>query len=805
MKSLGLCLLMTLGVVFIESVPCDAAQAKARRRAPASGVESRQNAGPLAAIAPVIEKAIKDGKCPGAVVLIGAKGKVVYRRAFGRRAVVPRPLPMRADTIFDLASLTKVVATTTAVMQLVEQGKIRLEQPVTDYWPEFGSNGKGEITVRELMAHYSGLRGDLDLKLPWSGYETALRMIVAETPIAPPGTRFIYSDINYETLGELVRRVSGQPLDVYCRDRIFKPLGMKSTMFRPPTSLRLRIAPTQYQSGHSGKMLWGEVHDPTAYNMGGVAGHAGLFSTADDLGIFARMLLNGGSYDGVHILRPVTVDKMTTPQTPFGKMAVRGLGWDIDSPLASNRGDLFPVGSFGHTGFTGTSIWIDPFSKTYVILLTNAVHPTGEGNVVPLRAQVADIAAAAFARAPTKEELDSRMSSTGYWEIVNSYRAEAAHSDNVQTGIDVLESENFAPLAGRRVALITNHTGRDLDGRRTVDLLNHASGVKLASIFSPEHGLFGVADERVPSSVEPSLGLPVYSLYGETERPTDKMLEGVDALVYDIQDAGVRFYTYVTTLGYSMEAAARKGIPFYVLDRPNPIGGVLVEGPVLDPDLKSFVAYFPLPVRHGMTIGELAQMFNQENHLGVRLEVIKMRGWRRADWYDQTGLAWVNPSPNLRSLTEATLYPGVGMIEGANLSVGRGTDTPFEVLGAPWIDSKKLADYLTTRRIQGVRFSACDFTPRENRFKGELCHGFRIDLVDRDALDAPELGVELAAALYKLFPQSFEIDKTPPLVGSRAVLDEIKHDRDPRRIAYYWEQGPLEQFRKMRAKYLLYQ
>ena len=254
-----------------------------------------------------------------------------------------------------------------------------------------------------------------------------------------------------------------------------------------------------------------------------------------------------------------------------------------------------------------------------------------------------------------------------------------------------------------------------------------------------------------------------------------------------------------------MEAAARKGIPFYVLDRPNPIGGFLVEGPVLDPDLKSFVAYFPLPVRHGMTIGELAQMFNQENHLGVRLEVIKMRGWRRADWYDQTGLAWVNPSPNLRSLSEATLYPGVGMIEGANLSVGRGTDTPFEVLGAPWIDSKKLADYLNARRIQGVRFSACDFTPRENRFKGELCHGVRIDLVDRDALDAPELGVELAAALYKLFPQSFEIDKTLPLVGSRAVLDEIKHDRDPRRIAYYWEQGPLEQFRKVRAKYLLYQ
>src|SRR5439155_26696892 len=336
------------------------------------------------------------------------RGRVVYRKAFGRRALVPKPLPMRADTIFDLASLTKVVATTTAVMQLVEQGKIRLEQPVAEYWPEFKANGKDDITVRELMTHYSGLRGDLDLKPAWSGYETALRMIVAETPIAPPGTRFIYSDINYETLGELVRRVSGQPLDLYCREHIFRPLGMKNTMFRPLASLRLRIAPTQYEAGGSGKMLWGEVHDPTAHAMGGGAGHAGLFSTADDLAVFAQTLLDGGRYKGARILSPVAVEKMTTPQTPYGKMLVRGLGWDIDSYYASNRGDLFPVGSFGHTGFTGTSIWIDPFSKTYVILLTNSVHPDGQGNVATLRAEVADIAGAAFARTPTPDELASR-------------------------------------------------------------------------------------------------------------------------------------------------------------------------------------------------------------------------------------------------------------------------------------------------------------------------------------------------------------------------------------------------------------
>jgi uncharacterized protein YbbC (DUF1343 family)/CubicO group peptidase (beta-lactamase class C family) len=756
------------------------------------------------ALADAVREAIRDHQCPGAVVLVGHAGRIVYRRAFGNRMLVPRTLPMRVDTIFDLASLTKVVATTTAIMQLVEQGRIRLEDAVTQYWPEFGANGKEEITVRELMTHYSGLRGDLDLKPEWSGYGTAMTLIAGESPIAPPGTRFIYSDINYETLGELVRRVSDQPLDVYCARHIFKPLGMRDTMFRPPAPLRSRIAPTQYVHGTSGPLLWGEVHDPTAYDMGGVAGHAGLFSTADDLARFAQMILNGGSLHGVRILSPASVDKMTTAQTPLGKMVVRGLGWDIDSPFSSNRGDLFPLGSFGHTGFTGTSIWIDPYSKTYVILLTNAVHPSGEGNVVPLRAKVSNAVAAVYARAPAAPDVARRLTSTGYWELMSSFRPEPFHNDKVETGIDVLESENFTPLAGRHVGLITNHSGIDSAGRRTIDVLAHAPGVHLQAIFTPEHGLSGTSEERVPSTTEPVTHLPVYSLYGETLRPTDAMLDGLDALVYDIQDAGVRFYTFETTLGYCLEAAARRHIPFFVLDRPNPITGFLVEGPLLDPDLRSFVAYFPEPVRHGMTVGELAQMFNGEEQLGADLHVIKMKGWHRQDWYDETGLAWINPSPNLRNLTEAALYPGVGMIEGANVSVGRGTDTPFEVVGAPWIDGRALAAYLNGRMIQGVRFLPIDFTPLENRFAHQLCHGVQLHLVDRQALDAPELGAELAAALDKLFPNKFELDKTLPLVGARSVLAAIRQGRDPRRLNYEWQQGPLADFRKVRARYLLY-
>jgi uncharacterized protein YbbC (DUF1343 family)/CubicO group peptidase (beta-lactamase class C family) len=760
----------------------------------------------LEGIPAVVEDAIRRKETPGAVVLIGHRGKVVYRKAFGRRATEPKDLPMTPDTIFDLASLTKVIATTTAVMQLFEQGKIRLDDPVTAYWPEFGANGKEYLTIRELMTHYSGLPPDLDLKAPWSGYETAMRKIIEAQPIVPPGTKFLYSDINFETMGELVRRISGEPLDAYCATHIFRPLGMKDTFFRPLETHpgeRSRIAPTQHQFGTTGKILWGEVHDPTSYRMGGVAGHAGLFSTADDLATFAQMLLNGGSYEGVRILSPLTVEKMTTPQSPPNAMDLRGLGWDIGSPYATNRGELFPVGSYGHTGYTGTSLWIDPVTQTYIIILTNRVHPNGQGDVVPLRVKISNLVAAALGPISNQQVLESRKSLTGYEELMRGYRINGLRNGRVETGIDVLEAENFAALKGLRIGLLTNQTGRDSQGRRTLDLLRSAEGVKLVALFSPEHGLYGKADEKVPSGTDPETGLPVYSLYGESRRPTDKMLEGLDALVFDVQDAGARFYTYITTLGYILEAAAKKGIAVYVLDRPDPVNGASIEGPMLDPDLKSFVGYFPLPVRHGMTVGELAELFNRRQGLGAKLHVVKMRGWERSDWYDETGLAWINPSPNLRSLTEAALYPGVAMVEGANVSVGRGTDTPFELLGAPWIDSRKLAGYLNERRIQGVRFVPNDFQPASNRYQGEVCHGVQMVLLDRQALNSPELGVEIASALFHLYPEAFQLESTLPLIGARSVVEEIRTGKDPRAIAFGWQEA-LEEFRKARAKVLLY-
>jgi uncharacterized protein YbbC (DUF1343 family) len=484
-------------------------------------------------------------------------------------------------------------------------------------------------------------------------------------------------------------------------------------------------------------------------------------------------------------------------------MVLRGFGWDIDSPFSANRGELFPIGSYGHTGYPGTSIWIDPFSEVYVIILTNRVHPYGKGDAVTLRSQIATLVASSLGPVSAQRLPSSHGFPKGYQEATGSYRLTTFRNGGVQTGIDVLSSERFASLAGLRVGLITNHSGIDSAGRRTIDLFHKAPKLKLACIFCPEHGLSGTEDKKIATRNESSTGLTVHSLYGDTRYPTERMLNHLDALVFDLQDAGVRFYTYMTTMAYAMEAAAKRKIAFYVLDRPNPITASSVQGPVMDGNLKSFTGYFPLPVRHGMTLGELAGMFDVENGIGVKLHVIKMHGYSRTHWYDETGLQWVNPSPNLRTLTQATLYPGVAMVEGANVSVGRGTNMPFEVIGAPWINGRELASYLNSRRIQGVRFMPADFTPNAGLFEKRLCRGIQIVLVDRQALDSPALGVEIASALYRYYPGEFQVDRTLSMLGSYQVLQAIKSGQDPNSIIEGWQE-PLQQFLTMRAKYLLY-
>ncbi|HEY2013972.1 MAG TPA: exo-beta-N-acetylmuramidase NamZ domain-containing protein, partial [Bryobacteraceae bacterium] len=683
--------------------------------------------------------------------------------------------------------------------KLFEQGKFRLSDKVTDYIPEF-QGGKSDITLRHLFTHFSGLAPDVPLKNPWTGYETGIHLACIDKPAGPPGVRHVYSDINFILLGEIVHRLSGQMLSDYARQNVFLPLGMKETMFQPPASLVPRIAPTERPS-KTGTPLRGVVHDPTARNMGGVAGHAGMFSTADDLARFAQMMLNGGELNGVRLVSPLTIAKFTQPQTPPDQPILRGLGWDIDSPYSGNRGELFPIGSYGHTGFTGTSVWIDPFTKTYVVLLANSVHPDLRPAITSLRSKVATIVAAAVgvgAQGVTLNGYNETLSGAGV-------RREVMHNGETRTGLDVLVAEKFQSLAGKRIGLITNQTGLDREGRRNIDLMRQA-GVTLAALFSPEHGFLGVEDRPgIQDTADAASGIKVYSLYGQTMRPTAEMLHGIDALVFDIQDVGARFYTYETTMAYSMEAAAKAGIPYYVLDRPNPITGTRVEGPLLDVTNKSFVGSFPgLPVRHGMTMGELARLFNGENKIGADLKVISMQGWSRGDWFDSTSLPWTNPSPNMRSLNAATLYPGLCLLEFAkNYSVGRGTDAPFEQIGADFIGGRELAEYLNKRQIPGVRMYPTSFTPTESNFKGKRIEGIRFQITNRELLDSTRLGLEIAAAIQKLYPGKIDFSGGKRLIGSDDAIRQLQAGEDPRIIQQSF-MDPLAEFVKTREQYLIY-
>jgi len=373
----------------------------------------------------------------------------------------------------------------------------------------------------------------------------------------------------------------------------------------------------------------------------------------------------------------------------------------------------------------------------------------------------------------------------------------------VQTGLDVLEAEKFAPLRGKRVGLITNHTGVDFQGKTTIELLAHAPGVQLVALFSPEHGIAGHADEKIASSKDPSTGLPIFSLYGDHLRPTDDMLQGIDALVFDVQDAGVRFYTYTTTMGYCMEEAAKHNIAFFVLDRPNPINGEIVEGPMLDSDKTGFVAYFPVPVRYGLTIGELAQLYNAENHINCELHVIPMKNWRRNYFYESTSIRWVPPSPNLRTLKGSILYPGLEILQNAGVSVGRGTEAPFEEFGAPWIDGEEVAEALNARSLPGVHFADQPFIPVSGLYAGQHCGGVGIRVTDRAAVRSMRIGLEIATLLQKKYSEHFDVTKTIVLLGNDATVEQLKAGIPPEQIIASWGKD-LTEFDQVRRKYFLY-
>lgn len=550
--------------------------------------------------------------------------------------------------------------------------------------------------------------------------------------------------------------------------------------------------------------MQGEVHDPRAYAIGGVAGHAGLFSTAEDLAVYAQMMLGRGEYAGRQILGAATVERMTRgDEVPRG---IRGLGWDKRTGFSSNRGEFMSSAAFGHGGFTGTGIWIDPEHDLFVIFLSSRLYPDGKGQVNSLIGRIGTIAVAAIRHEAARRQ--SSLSQSLRPESAND--AAAAAPKEVLTGLDVLRRENFALLEGKRVGLITNHTSVARDGTPILELLHAAPNVKLTALFSPEHGFEGKLDiSKIGDATEETTGLTIHSLYGEVRKPTPEHLAGIDVLVFDIQDIGARFYTYISTMGLALESLHElkrdtgRSIPMIVLDRPNPVGGEAVEGPVLDPGLESFVGFHTIAVRHGMTVGELARMFVAEREWDVDLTVVSLEGWTRSQEFDETNLPWIDPSPNMRSMDAALLYPGIGLLETTNISVGRGTDTPFEVLGAPWINSLELARELNSARLPGVRFVPITFTPESSVHAQQQCGGVRIVITDRAMLAPLDIGWEVARQLRRLYSDEWKVERYARLLGDAAVLDAVRRaePRDSIRAVY---QDELEEFRARRARYLLY-
>jgi uncharacterized protein YbbC (DUF1343 family) len=727
----------------------------------------------FAAVDAAILAAIDAGKMPGCVLVVGRHDEVLLRKAYGSKALVPLRAPMTLDTVFDLASLTKPLATSTSIMILAERGKIDIHAPASRYVPELAR--LPAFTVEQLLTHTSGLPAATpisDYALSTLDDHSATMRKLGESLEgklkAQPGERFLYSDVGFIVLEEIVRRRAGRSLATFAKEEVFMPLGMVDTGYLPGPELRERAAPTEQRDGH---FMQGDVHDPRAWAMGGVAGHAGLFSTADDLALFARAMLGHGALDGKRIVGEKTFDDWTARRdTSSGG---RALGWDKDSRFATHRSTLLSPRAFGHGGFTGTVMWIDPGKDLYVVFLSNRVHPDGKGAVNPLVAEVATL---------------------------------AIDASETKTGIDVLRAESFERLKGAHIGLVTNASARAKDGTSTLDLLRAASPstLTLSAIFSPEHGIQAVAEGKIADGTYH--GVPVYSLYGDRASPTATTLDGIDTLVFDLQDAGARFYTYASTMKLAMKVASERGLRFVVLDRPNPIGGVEVAGPVLEGARDSggsFVNHHALPVRHGMTMGELARMFADDGKLDLRLDVVRMQGWMRREYFDHTGLTWTSPSPNLRSVEEVVLYPAVGLLESTNLSVGRGTETPFEVLGAPYVDGEALARNVKARGIPGLAVEEVTFTPKASPHLGKACHGLRLRVTDRSRFEPVRAAVTIALALSELHAADWDVHHVDRMLQSKAALDAIKAGKSADDVVATWSAG-LAAFKTKRERFLLY-
>lgn len=740
------------------------------------------------AIPPLVEDSLQEGQMAGAVVCIGRRDGIAYLQSFGNRQLKPTIIPMTNDTVFDLASLTKPLATGLSIMQLVDSGQVRLRDPVRLYLPDFGRNGKESVTIHQLLTHQGGLIPDNALSDYEDGPDQAWKNIYDLPLSTPAGTQFKYTDVGFLVLGKVVEEVTGKSLDEYTQQNIYSPLQLKSTGFTPADEVAKKAAATEMRDG---RWMVGEVHDPRSYLLHGVAGHAGLFSSAEDLAVLCRMMLNQGTWNGQRVLSPSAVRRMSAPEL-LPKNQIRGLGWDKLSGYSSNRGEYFSAEAFGHGGFTGTSLWVDPELDLFVIFLSNRLHPDGKGSVNRLAGTIGTIAAAAL------EELSEVT------ETTPTPQSNTERPTRVKTGADVLVESQFAAIAGKKVGLITNHTGRTTDGQSLVTQFAQAPNVELAAIFSPEHGFKGELDQaQIDDGIDLESGVKIHSLYGESRKPTEAMLKGLDVLIFDIQDIGTRFYTYISTMGLAMEAASEHNLKFMVLDRPNPLGGIEVAGPVLDLGEESFVGFHPISVQHGMTVGELALMFREELQLPLQLEIIPCQDWNDRRSLEKTGLPWIPPSPNMRRFTAARLYPGIGLLEMTNLSVGRGTDTPFEWIGAPWIDGAALAEHLKHAELPGVAFIPVRFTPESSKYQGVECQGVNFVITDHEEFDSIKLGWTVATALRDLYPNNWENKNYARLLGDTLVNEALRAGKSVEEIEAIYK-NELTEFRVRRDRHLLY-
>ncbi len=767
--------------------------------------ELNMDAATLDRIDALVEQGIADGDFPGGVVAVGRGNKIGFIRAYGDRQTEPTVEKCTIDTVYDLASVTKVTATAISTAILVERGLIDYEDKISKFFPEFAQNGKEDVTVRDCITHVSGLTPDNSIK-DYIGFnrDEILANICKLGLRTPRGEAFAYSDVGFITMGYVIEKVTGMSEDEFVRQNIYLPLGMVDTGYNPNDEQKRRAAPAEKRTPEDKDWIKGEVHDPRAYEMKGIAGHAGNFSTAPDLAILASMLIGRGTYtpasgaEPVQIMKPETFDKMIAPVVvPRG---IRSRGWDKRSPYSGNRAVLMSPSAIGHSGFTGTSYWIDPDMDLFVIFLGNRLHPDGKGGYVGMCGKIGQIALDSI-----REPIDSE-SAKAYVQK-STYRSPNAVSEfkpgATLAGVDVLARDGYELLKGKKVGLLTNQTGLLRDGKRIPKAMQDA-GVELVTLFSPEHGLYGALDQaEINDARDPETGLKVYSLYGEIRRPTPQMLDDLDVFVFDIQDVGVRFYTYISAMCSAMQACADSGKSFVVLDRPNPINGVDVDGPMLDAGRESYVAFFPMPIQHGMTVGEIALAFAHYYKLNLDLTVVPCENWKRDQYFDETGLAWVNPSPNMRSLDEALLYPGFGIPEFTNISVGRGTSSPFEVVGAPWIKADDLAQKLNAANLDGIAFVPIVYKPTASKYANERINGLRLVITDRDKLRSVRAGVAFMSRLAADYPDEWERGNANTLLLNDETLEAITAGKSIEEIAPLWNEG-LERFKAFRANYLIY-